>query len=147
MVLPSLYHVNTTVPSCRDLLVLFNMCFSVSLGLLMMSTFPSSSSKSLSSTPLKSRPSGPGSVLQRSRSLESTGDSTSSLLSPIYHDSFELSEDEPESDQPQPVHNITVTLSEDVAPGSPYRWAVLSKRNTDLHYKQTSTPVISSHKI
>ncbi|XP_050954892.1 coiled-coil domain-containing protein 34 isoform X2 [Labeo rohita] len=87
----------------------------------MMSTFPSSSSKSLTSTPLKSRPSGLGSVLQRSRSLESTGDSTSSLLSPIYHDSFELSEDEPESDQPQPVHNITVTLGEDVAPGSPSR--------------------------
>ncbi|XP_073688380.1 coiled-coil domain-containing protein 34 isoform X2 [Garra rufa] len=87
----------------------------------MMSTFPSSSSKSLTSTPLKSRPSGLGSVLQRSRSLESTGDSTSSLLSPIYHDSFELSEDEPESDQPQPVHNITVILSEDIAPGSPSR--------------------------
>ncbi|KAL0155457.1 hypothetical protein M9458_049720, partial [Cirrhinus mrigala] len=77
-----------------------------------MSTFPSSSSKSLTSTPLKSKPSGLGSVLQRSRSLESTGDSTSSLL-------FELSEDEPESDEPQPVHNITVTLRENVAPGSP----------------------------
>ncbi|KAF4094793.1 coiled-coil domain-containing protein 34 isoform X2 [Onychostoma macrolepis] len=95
--------------------------FSVSSGLLKMSTFPSSSSKSLTSTPLKSRPSGPDSILQRSRSLESTGDSTSSLLSPIYHDSFELSEEEPESDQPRPVHNITVTLSEDGAPGSPYR--------------------------
>ncbi|CAM4733858.1 unnamed protein product [Leuciscus chuanchicus] len=75
----------------------------------MMSAFPSSSSKSLTSTPLKSR----GSVPQRSRSVESTGDSTSSLLSPIYHDSFELSDEEPEPDQPQRVHNITVTLPKD----------------------------------
>ncbi len=143
MVLPSLYHGNTTVLSCRDLLFSFNMCFSVSSGLLMMSTFPSSSSKSLTSTPLKSRPSVPSSVLQRSRSLESTGDSTSSLLSPIYHDSFELSEE----DQPQPVHNITVTSSEDVAPGSPspYRWAVLSKNNTDLHYNKLASLVIKSN--
>lgn len=89
----------------------------------MMSAYPSSSSKSLTSTPLKSRASVPGSVLQRSRSVESTGDSTSSLLSPIYHDSFELSDEEPESDQPRPVHNMTVTLSEDGAPVSPSRWA------------------------
>ncbi|XP_026057720.1 coiled-coil domain-containing protein 34 [Carassius auratus] len=105
----------------------------------MMSTFPSSSSKSLTSTPLKSRPSVPSSVLQRSRSLESTGDSTSSLLSPIYHDSFELSEDEPESDQPRPVHNITTTLSEDVAPGSPYRDEVdttgLEDRASNVQFK------------
>ncbi|XP_051545250.1 coiled-coil domain-containing protein 34-like [Myxocyprinus asiaticus] len=80
-----------------------------------MSAFPSSSSKSLTSTPLKSKPSALGSALQRSRSVESTGDSTSSLLSPIYHDSFEHSEEEPEIDEDQPVHNITVTLSEDVA--------------------------------
>lgn len=89
----------------------------------MMSAYPSSSSKSLTSTPLKSRASVPGSVLQRSRSVESTGDSTSSLLSPIYHDSFELSDEEPESDQPRPIHNMTVTLSEDGAPVSPSRWA------------------------
>ncbi|XP_039518116.1 coiled-coil domain-containing protein 34 [Pimephales promelas] len=76
----------------------------------MMSAFPSSSSKSLTSTPLKS------SVPQRSRSVESTGDSTSSLLSPIYHDSFELSDEEPEPDPPQRVHNITVTLDEDASP-------------------------------
>lgn len=74
----------------------------------MMSGFPSSSSKSFTSTPLKSKPS----ALQRSRSVESTGDSTSSLLSPIYHDSFELSEDEADYDH-QPAHNITVTLSGD----------------------------------
>lgn len=124
MVLSSLYHSTTTILYCRDLLVArFNMYFSVSSGLLMMSAFPSSSSKSLTSTPLKSRASVPGSVRQRSRSVESTGDSTSSLLSPIYHDSFELSDEEPESDQPRPVHNMTVTLSEDGAPVSPSRWA------------------------
>ncbi|XP_043083802.1 coiled-coil domain-containing protein 34-like isoform X3 [Puntigrus tetrazona] len=89
----------------------------------MMSTFPSSSSKSLTSTPLKSRAGG----LRRSRSLESTGDSTSSLLSPIYHDSFELSEEEPESDQPRAVRSITATSSEDVAGSSPYRDGVDAK--------------------
>ncbi|XP_065133504.1 uncharacterized protein ccdc34 [Paramisgurnus dabryanus] len=78
-----------------------------------MSGFPSSSSKSLTSTPLKSKPS----VLQRSRSVESTGDSTSSLLSPIYHDSFELSDEDLDCDHAQPAHNITVTLSEDLARG------------------------------
>ncbi|XP_077066127.1 coiled-coil domain-containing protein 34 [Siphateles boraxobius] len=78
----------------------------------MMSAFPSSSSKSLTSTPLKPR----ASVPQRRRSVESNGDSTSSLLSPIYHDSFELSDEEPEADQTQRVHNITVTLAEDVSP-------------------------------
>uniref|UniRef100_A0A671NXJ4 Coiled-coil domain-containing protein 34-like n=1 Tax=Sinocyclocheilus anshuiensis TaxID=1608454 RepID=A0A671NXJ4_9TELE len=89
-----------------------------------MSTFPSSSSKSLISTPLKSR---------------SSGDSTSSLLSPIYHDSFELSEDEPESDKPQPMHNITVTLREDVAPGCPFRDEVditgLEDRSSSVQFK------------
>ncbi|XP_056596112.1 coiled-coil domain-containing protein 34 isoform X2 [Triplophysa dalaica] len=84
----------------------------------MMSGFASSSSKSLTSTPLKSKPS----ALQRSRSVESTGDSTSSLLSPIYHDSFELSEDEPDHDHVQPAsNNITVTSREDVAPGEASR--------------------------
>ncbi|KAA0724705.1 hypothetical protein E1301_Tti015257 [Triplophysa tibetana] len=83
-----------------------------------MSGFASSSSKSLTSTPLKSKPS----VLQRSRSVESTGDSTSSLLSPIYHDSFELSEDEPDHHHVQPANNnITATLREDVAPGEASR--------------------------
>ncbi|XP_067236623.1 coiled-coil domain-containing protein 34 [Chanodichthys erythropterus] len=105
----------------------------------MMSAFPSSSSKSLTSTPLKSRASVPGSVRQRSRSVESTGDSTSSLLSPIYHDSFELSDEEPESDQPRPVHNMTVTLSEDGAPVSPSRDEVdttgLEDRSSGGHFK------------
>ncbi|XP_067291814.1 coiled-coil domain-containing protein 34 isoform X1 [Pseudorasbora parva] len=109
----------------------------------MMSAFPSSSSKSLTSTPLKSRVSVPASVLQRSRSEESTGDSTSSLLSPIYHDSFELSDEELESDQPRPVRNITVTLGEDVAPVSPSRHAFrgevdtagLEDRSSSGHFK------------
>lgn len=85
-----------------------------------MSSFPSSSSKSLSSTPLKSRASGAASVPQRSRSQESSGGSTSSLISPIYHHSFEDSEDEPE-DHFQPIRNFTVTLNEDTAPLSPSR--------------------------
>ncbi|TRY97064.1 hypothetical protein DNTS_001465 [Danionella cerebrum] len=84
-----------------------------------MSTFPSSSSKSLTSTPLKSRNIVSENVLQRSRSVDSAEDSTSSLLSPIYHDSFELSEEEP--DQFQPIHNISVTLNEDVTADSPSR--------------------------
>lgn len=84
-----------------------------------MSSFPSSTSKTLSSTPLKSR----SSVLQRSRSLESSGGSTSSLISPIYHDSFDHSEDEPE-DHFQPIRNLTITLNEDAAPLSPSRGEV-----------------------
>lgn len=120
-----MYYGVTIVLSCRDLLVAFNTYFSVSSGLLMMSAFPSSSS-----TPLKSR----ASIPQRSRSVESTGDSTSSLLSPIYHDSFELSDEEPEPDQPQRVHNITVTLAEDV---SPSRWALV-----ELHISHVSCKIM-----
>lgn len=97
----------------------------------MMSAFPSSSSKSLTSTPLKSR----ASIPQRSRSEESDGDSTSSLLSPIYHDSFEHSDEEPESDQPRPVHDIT---GED-APVSPSRDEVdttgMEDRSSSGHFK------------
>uniref|UniRef100_A0A4W4GVM0 Coiled-coil domain-containing protein n=1 Tax=Electrophorus electricus TaxID=8005 RepID=A0A4W4GVM0_ELEEL len=57
-----------------------------------MSAFQFASSKSFTSTPLKSK-SVPRSI-PRSRSVESMGDSTYSLLSPIYHDSFDLSDDD-----------------------------------------------------
>ncbi|XP_076863231.1 coiled-coil domain-containing protein 34 isoform X2 [Brachyhypopomus gauderio] len=53
-----------------------------------MSAFRFSSSKSLTSTPLKSKSSIPKSI-PRSKSVESVGDSTYSLLSPIYQQSFD----------------------------------------------------------
>ncbi|KAL2093902.1 hypothetical protein ACEWY4_011214 [Coilia grayii] len=58
----------------------------------MMSVFFPTTSKSLTSTPLKSKDRG----VYRSKSVEydSTEESTYSLLSPIYHDSFEGSDDD-----------------------------------------------------
>uniref|UniRef100_A0A673HYW9 Coiled-coil domain-containing protein n=1 Tax=Sinocyclocheilus rhinocerous TaxID=307959 RepID=A0A673HYW9_9TELE len=110
MVLPSLYYGTTAVLSGRDLLVVFNTFFCV----------------------LRFA----GDV---DLSIFFLQESTSSLLSPINHDSFELSEDEPESDKPQPVHNITVTLREDVAPGSPFRDEVdirgLEDRSSSVQFK------------
>ncbi|XP_010864504.2 coiled-coil domain-containing protein 34 isoform X2 [Esox lucius] len=86
-----------------------------------MSSFPASTSKSLSSTPLKTYRDS-SRELRRSKSVDcdSTDDSTYSLLSPIYHDSY-VSEDDQAG-----AHNIhqidtSATQSEDARPLSPIR--------------------------
>ncbi|XP_060770685.1 coiled-coil domain-containing protein 34 [Neoarius graeffei] len=97
-----------------------------------MSVPQSASSKSFTSTPLKSKSTVPRSI-PRSRSVESTGDSTYSLLSPIYHDSFELSEDDKEEALKQfQSHDPSLTEHEGVLPISP-------SRNESLHGEDTST--------
>uniref|UniRef100_A0A673Z779 Coiled-coil domain-containing protein n=1 Tax=Salmo trutta TaxID=8032 RepID=A0A673Z779_SALTR len=86
-----------------------------------MSSFPASASKSLSSTPLKTYQDS-GRELHRSKSVDydSTGDSTYSLLSPIYHDSYESDEDVAAAHH---VHQIdtSATQSDDARPLSPIR--------------------------
>ncbi|MCI4381916.1 hypothetical protein PGIGA_G00257510 [Pangasianodon gigas] len=98
-----------------------------------MSVTQSASSKSLTSTPLKSKSAVPRSI-PRSRSVESTGDSTYSLLSPIYHDSFELSDDDKEEaqNQCQPPDDPSLTAHEGVLSIGP-------SRNESLHAEDTST--------
>ncbi|XP_053093165.1 coiled-coil domain-containing protein 34 isoform X3 [Pangasianodon hypophthalmus] len=98
-----------------------------------MSVPQSASSKSLTSTPLKSKSAVPRSI-PRSRSVESTGDSTYSLLSPIYHDSFELSDDDKEEaqNQCQPPDDPSLAAHEGVLPIGP-------SRNESLHAEDTST--------
>lgn len=88
-----------------------------------MSAPQSASSKGFTSTPLKSKSAVPRSI-PRSRSVESTGDSTYSLLSPIYHDSFELSEDDKEEalKQCQPPDDLSLIEHESVLPISPSRY-------------------------
>ncbi|XP_058263444.1 coiled-coil domain-containing protein 34 [Hemibagrus wyckioides] len=88
-----------------------------------MSAPRSASSKSFTSTPLKSK-----SVVRRSiprsRSVDSTGDSTYSLLSPIYHDSFELSDDDDKEEAQkhgQPPDDPSLIAHEDAVPISPNR--------------------------
>uniref|UniRef100_W5L3H1 Coiled-coil domain containing 34 n=1 Tax=Astyanax mexicanus TaxID=7994 RepID=W5L3H1_ASTMX len=87
-----------------------------------MSAFQSASSKSFTSTPLKSKSTVPKSI-PRSKSVESTGDSTYSLLSPIYHDSFEFSDEEHEEAPKctQPADNSFHTLNETTLSVSPNR--------------------------
>nr|XP_029524375.1 coiled-coil domain-containing protein 34-like isoform X2 [Oncorhynchus nerka] len=86
-----------------------------------MSSFPASASKSFSSTPLKTYQDS-GRELHRSKSVDydSTGDSTYSLLSPIYHDSYESDEDLAAAHH---VHQIdtSATQSDDARPLSPIR--------------------------
>ncbi|XP_036432139.1 coiled-coil domain-containing protein 34 [Colossoma macropomum] len=79
-----------------------------------MSALQSASSKSFTSTPLKSKSAIPRSI-PRSKSVESTGDSTYSLLSPIYHDSFDFSDEDNEEapKQYQPADNSSLTVHED----------------------------------
>ncbi|XP_055790651.1 coiled-coil domain-containing protein 34-like isoform X1 [Salvelinus fontinalis] len=87
-----------------------------------MSSFPASASKSFSSTPLKTYQDS-GRELHRSKSVDydSTGDSTYSLLSPIYHDSYESDEDLAAAHH---VHQIdtSATQSDDARPLSPIRY-------------------------
>lgn len=87
-----------------------------------MSSFPASASKSFSSTPLKTYQDS-GRELHRSKSVDydSTGDSTYSLLSPIYHDSYESDEDVAAAHH---VHQIdtSATQSDDARPLSPIRY-------------------------
>lgn len=87
-----------------------------------MSALQSASSKSFTSTPLKTKSNVPRSM-PRSRSVESTGDSTYSVLSPIYHDSFELSDDDKEEalKQCQPHDDPSLTADEG-EPISPRRY-------------------------
>ncbi|KAL0967988.1 hypothetical protein UPYG_G00260690 [Umbra pygmaea] len=86
-----------------------------------MSSFPASASKSFSSTPLKTYQDS-GRELHPSKSVDydSTGDSTYSLLSPIYHDSYESDEDLPGG---HCIHqtDTSATQSEDARPFSPIR--------------------------
>ncbi|XP_060742775.1 coiled-coil domain-containing protein 34 [Tachysurus vachellii] len=98
-----------------------------------MSAPQSASSKSFTSTPLKSKSVVPRSI-PRSRSVESTGDSTYSLLSPIYHNSFELLDDD-ENDalkQCQPPDHPSLTTHEDALPNNP-------NRNESPHADDTAT--------
>ncbi|XP_066525596.1 coiled-coil domain-containing protein 34 isoform X2 [Hoplias malabaricus] len=82
----------------------------------------SASSKSFTSTPLKSKSTIPRSI-PRSKSVESSGDSTYSLLSPIYHDSFEFSDIDNEEAQKelQPADSHSLVVHEDVSSVSPSR--------------------------
>ncbi|KAM9497175.1 coiled-coil domain-containing protein 34 [Clarias gariepinus] len=100
-----------------------------------MSAPKSASSKSFTSTPLKSQFSVPRSIPRRSRSLESTGDSTYSLLSPIYHDSFELSDDDDDDKdealkQCQPPEDPSLTAHQSVFP-------ISQSRNASHHAEDT----------
>lgn len=70
---------------------LFDLVISCSYVRIRMSA--STSSKNYTSTPLKIKSTIPQN-LHRSRSLDSTRDSIYSLLSPIYHDSFDPSDEE-----------------------------------------------------
>ncbi|KAI5627112.1 coiled-coil domain-containing protein 34 [Silurus asotus] len=98
-----------------------------------MSAPRSASSKSFTSTPLKSKSAVPRSI-PRSRSVESTGDSTYSLLSPIYHDSFELSDDDAEEALKEcpPLDDPSLTERPSVLPISP-------SRNESHHAEDTLT--------
>ncbi|XP_072528053.1 coiled-coil domain-containing protein 34 [Salminus brasiliensis] len=93
----------------------------------MMSAFQSASSKSFTSTPLKSKSAIPKSI-PRSKSVDSTGDSTYSLLSPIYHDSFDFSgeDDEEAQKRSQLADNPSLTVQEHESSVSP-------SRNESLH--------------
>ncbi|KAF5907565.1 coiled-coil domain-containing protein 34-like, partial [Clarias magur] len=89
------------------------------------------SSKSFTSTPLKSKFSVPRSI-PRSRSLESTGDSTYSLLSPIYHDSFELSDDDDDKDEaPKQSEDPSLTAHQSVL-------TISQSRNASHHPEDAS---------
>ncbi|KAK3558792.1 hypothetical protein QTP86_028695 [Hemibagrus guttatus] len=98
-----------------------------------MSAPRSASSKSFTSTPLKSKSVVPRSI-PRSRSVELTGNSTYSLLSTIYHDSFELSDDDKEEAQKhcQSPDDLSLTAHEDALPISP-------NRNESPHADNTAT--------
>ncbi|XP_066556881.1 coiled-coil domain-containing protein 34 [Amia ocellicauda] len=90
-----------------------------------------SRSDASSSTPYKSRPQRDGPPGQRGWEEESAGDSTSSLLSPIYHDSFE-SESE---DQPEPEERGAPTPARGEEMGTPDRASkskTKSATNVDL---------------
>ncbi|XP_030628025.1 coiled-coil domain-containing protein 34 [Chanos chanos] len=90
-----------------------------------MTTPQPSTSKSFTSTPLKK--SGRCSVPEvKSLDYDSAGESTYSLLSPIFHDSFDLSDDDHGAKEPQQIHVITnkisnVAISDDATPSSPGR--------------------------
>lgn len=90
-----------------------------------MSALQSAPSKSFASTPLKSKATVPRSI-PRSTNVESTGDSTYSLLSPIYHDSFELSDvDEDDAlKQCQPPDDPCLTTHEGVLLIGPRRYSL-----------------------
>ncbi|XP_028813994.1 coiled-coil domain-containing protein 34 [Denticeps clupeoides] len=82
-----------------------------------MSGFHPSLSKSLTSTPLKSSE---DRRVYRSKSLDS--DSTYSLLSPIYHDSFDCSDVEDHKvEQLQQRLDSSVALTDNAVPASPKR--------------------------
>ncbi|XP_067090819.1 coiled-coil domain-containing protein 34 isoform X1 [Osmerus mordax] len=85
-----------------------------------MTTFPTSASKSFSSTPLKKQST--GTDLHRSKSVDadSPHGSTYSLLSPIYHDSFD-SDEEGLSPATGRLIDTSATQSEDARPVSPAR--------------------------
>ncbi|XP_062848875.1 coiled-coil domain-containing protein 34 [Trichomycterus rosablanca] len=90
------------------------------------------SSKSFTSTPLKSKSIIPRSI-PRSRSLDSTGNSIYSILSPIYHDSFNLSDEDNEEAQKQhQPANYSSAAHEDVLSVSP-------SRNESPHIQDAST--------
>ncbi|KAL7867835.1 hypothetical protein SRHO_G00092190 [Serrasalmus rhombeus] len=105
-----------------------------------MSAPQSASSKSFTSTPLKSKSTIPRSI-PRSKSLESTGDSTYSLLSPIYHDSFDFSDEDNEEapKQYQPADNSSLTVHEDGLSVSPTRNETLES----LHAQDASTGTLN----
>lgn len=100
-----------------------------------MSARQSALSKSFTSTPLKCKSTVPRSI-PRSRSVESTCDSTYSLLSPIYHDSFELSDDDDDKEERlkecHPPDVPSLTAHEDALPTGP-------ARNESFHAEDTST--------
>ena len=103
-------------------LVVHNVLIHVSLRFV-MSAFQSTSSKSFTSTPLKSTSNVRRSI-PRSKSVESADDSTYSLLSPIYHDSFDFSDEDndEEPNQCQLADNPSLTVHEDVLSVSPIRY-------------------------
>ncbi|KAI4905637.1 hypothetical protein NFI96_011328, partial [Prochilodus magdalenae] len=85
-----------------------------------MSAFQSTSSKSFTSTPLKSTSNIPRSI-PRSKSVESADDSTYSLLSPIYHDSFDFPDEDNDEEPNQLADYPSLTVHEDVLSVSPSR--------------------------
>ncbi|XP_012697951.2 coiled-coil domain-containing protein 34-like [Clupea harengus] len=84
-----------------------------------MSVFQPSTSKSLTSTPLKSKDIG----VYRSRSVDndSPEDSTYSLLSPIYHESFEGSDDDLDVEQLQQGLNNLRAFPDEIKHTIPHR--------------------------
>lgn len=95
-----------------------------------MSVFQPSTSKSLTSTPLKSKDIG----VYRSRSVDndSPEDSTYSLLSPIYHESFEGSDDDLDVEQLQQGLNNLRAFPDEIKHTIPHRYLKLFAMHTFL---------------